>query len=223
MPEPDPSRRADVRRILDDLLDAEIPERDRLLELAPLHLDAILGAGLNLTRITGNEEYCVRHVVDSLLILPLLAGAKSVVDLGSGAGFPGVPLAIALPKVKFVLAESVGKKAAFLRKLAEELSLTNVRIAPERAEAELRKTAADVVVIRAVSATEKLVRLLGPVRRQFGTALLFKGPAGPAELEAATKELERARLAAQIVLRTELPRGQGSRTILKLQRLRERE
>ena len=104
------------------------------LALAPAQLEALaaLAAELadwntrvNLTAITAPDEVVDKHLLDSLAVLPLLKG-RSVADVGSGAGFPGLPLAIADPDRRFTLIESTGKKVKFIRHVVEQLALPNV-------------------------------------------------------------------------------------------------
>lgn len=93
----------------------------------------------NLTRITDDDEIVVKHFLDSLSPLRFIrldqAKGSSLVDVGSGAGFPGVPLALVYPRNRIVLIESNQKKCEFLRRLVGLLKLQNVEIVPERAEA----------------------------------------------------------------------------------------
>ena len=88
----------------------------------------------NLTAVRETEQMVVLHVLDSLSLLPHLGDAKRVVDVGTGAGFPGIPLAIARPEVSFTLLDSSHKKCSFLEQVRAELKLPNVSVACERVE-----------------------------------------------------------------------------------------
>lgn len=88
----------------------------------------------NLTAVRETEQMVVLHVLDSLSLLPHLGDAKRVVDVGTGAGFPGIPLAIARPEVSFTLLDSSHKKCSFLEQVRAELKLANVSVACERVE-----------------------------------------------------------------------------------------
>jgi 16S rRNA (guanine527-N7)-methyltransferase len=88
----------------------------------------------NLTAVRETEQMVVLHVLDSLSLLPHLGEAKRVVDVGTGAGFPGIPLAIARPEVSFTLLDSSHKKCSFLEQVRTELKLSNVSVACERVE-----------------------------------------------------------------------------------------
>lgn len=91
-------------------------------------------ARINLTGITDLKEVVARHYVDSLALLPALKGAGCLMDVGTGAGFPGVVIAITCPDLKVHLVESVQKKVHFLREVRRSLALTNVEIHPNRVE-----------------------------------------------------------------------------------------
>src|SRR5947209_16117527 len=106
-------------------LDAE--QHERLSRYLDLLLEA--NRSINLTRITDRAMAEVQHVGDALTLLPFIApGALSIVDVGSGGGVPGIPLAIARPEARVLLIESTKKKAAFLERAARELGLGNVRV-----------------------------------------------------------------------------------------------
>ncbi|NOK11642.1 16S rRNA (guanine(527)-N(7))-methyltransferase RsmG [Corallococcus exercitus] len=91
-------------------------------------------AKVNLTAITAPEEVLEKHFLDSLAVLPEVTGATSLLDLGAGAGFPGLPLRLALPGLGVTLVDTVGKKIAFIKAAAASLGLTGVRGLHARAE-----------------------------------------------------------------------------------------
>ena len=103
----------------------------------------------NLTAVREASQMVVIHVLDSLTLLPHLGGAKRVVDVGTGAGFPGIPLAIARPEISFTLLDSSHKKCSFLEQARAELGLANVQVVCERVEQWKPDTAFDAVVSRA--------------------------------------------------------------------------
>ncbi len=154
-------------------------------------------ASFNLTRITEPEAMWERHILDSLTLLPLLgelpeSGAK-VIDVGSGGGAPGIPLAIALPEAAFVLVESVGKKAAFLRQTVETMGLENVTVLSERAEdvgrSKEHRERYDAATARALGALRVAAELLTPLVKVGGSAYFIKGQKAAEELEDAKKAL----------------------------------
>jgi 16S rRNA (guanine527-N7)-methyltransferase len=153
-------------------------------------------------RRTGEPELVVRHVLDSLSAWPLISAlvAKKladvriadvrIADVGSGAGFPGVPLAVFLPHAHFTLVEPSAKKTAFLRNIAVLTSLKNVEVAELRLQ-ELRGHF-DLVVLRAFS---PLVRELDPLRRVLkasGKIIAYKGKRSRVDAELAEADVDPA-------------------------------
>ncbi len=116
------------------------------------------------------------HIADSLVGLELEAvrEASRIVDLGSGAGPPGLVLAIARPDAEVVLVESVGKKCAWLQRTVEELGVENVRVACARAE-ELDEAPFDVVTARALGSLPVLCEYAAPLLREGGSLVAWKG------------------------------------------------
>ena len=123
------------------------------------------------------------HVADALFVAPLIKPGSQVADLGSGAGFPGVPLAIACPDAAVFLVEARRKKANFLREVVRKADLGNVQVVEERAESLSSDHAGryDVVVCRAVWPLQDFMRISGPLVRSGGLAVAMKGPKGLAE------------------------------------------
>jgi len=151
---------------------------------------------VNLTRITAPEEIAVKHFLDSLsvqLALGDLPASFSVIDVGTGAGFPGLPLKIVRPDLRLTLLESTAKKAAFLHHIVDRLSLTNVRIVTARAEEAGQKTEHreqyDVAIARAVSALPALVEYTLPLVKVGGLVIAQKGQDPAAEVNDAARAL----------------------------------
>ena len=144
---------------------------------------------MDLTSVAG-EEMAARHFLDSLLPLKnaeLFPPNARVIDVGTGAGFPGLPLAIARPDLSVTLLEAQGKRCQFLNTVRGELGLANAEVIQERAEvlgrAEGRREAYDRAVARAVAPLNVLCEYLLPFVRVGGCALCWKGPAVTAEME----------------------------------------
>ena len=139
------------------------------------------------------ERVVPRHVLDSLrAVRPLVElDPRRVVDLGSGAGLPGIPLAVALPDVRFVLAEQRSKRAAFLELVVERLDLSNVDVHADRAET-LGSTGFDVATARAFAPASATWDVARPILRPGGALVLFagSGAALPHDLPEATTNLE---------------------------------
>ena len=142
----------------------------------------------NLTAITDPEQVQVRHYLDSLtavLAMREWPDGRRVVDIGAGAGFPGVPLKIAFPGIRLTLAESVGKKTAFLTELVGQLGLDDVEVLTVRAE-ELGRTEGyrgqfDVALARGVASLPALIEYALPLCKGHGHLLAWKGSDGPVE------------------------------------------
>lgn len=161
---------------------------------------------MNLTAITEPDEMWMRHIFDSLTLLPMLAelpeGAK-VVDVGSGAGLPGIPLAITMPANTFTLIESTGKKAAFIEAAAKALGLENVEVLNARAEEAGRdwnrgqgtRESFDAAVARAVGRLSIIAELCVPLVKVGGLVLLHKGAKADEELAEAAGALEKLKTA----------------------------
>jgi 16S rRNA (guanine527-N7)-methyltransferase len=150
--------------------------QDRLAILG----DLILGAGFNVTGLTDPQEIERTHFLDSLSLLDLgcVSSAKSLVDLGSGAGLPALVLALALPGAKIVAVESQRKKCAHIGRAAEALSLRNIEVYCARAEDYGRavgREAHDVVVSRAVAALPVVAEYSLPLLVVGGTMVAMKG------------------------------------------------
>ena len=124
------------------------------------------------------------HVADSLaaLVLDPVREARTVADLGTGAGFPGLPLAVALPRARVHLVESVGRKAAFLRRVVEAMGAGDVEVVPARAEDwRAGLGGMDVVCARAVAPLDVLVEYAAPLLREGGILVAWKGRRDAAE------------------------------------------
>ena len=140
------------------------------------HLDLVdeWGARMNLTAIRERAEQVTKHVLDSLSVRTYLRGTR-IADVGSGAGFPGIPLAIVEPRRHFTLIESTGKKCRFLEHVRDALGLDNVEIVQARAESHEPGVRYDTVIARAVGPVADLVRVAGPLVAGGGCLLAMKG------------------------------------------------
>jgi 16S rRNA (guanine527-N7)-methyltransferase len=134
-----------------------------------------------------------RHILNSAIVAPLLRPGV-VGDVGSGAGLPGLVLAIARPDVHFVLIEPMERRVAWLDEQVDALELPNVRVVRARAEEAVLTTPLDQVTARAVSALRKLIPLTAPLLRDGGELVLMKGAGAAAEIEAAAKQIRKYQL-----------------------------
>jgi 16S rRNA (guanine527-N7)-methyltransferase len=153
----------------------------QLAHLAQMLIDGSKRA--NLTAITDWDGVEARHLLDSLTLVacisePGLTRAQSLVDIGSGAGFPGLPLAIVLPHLDVTLVEATGKKVAFAARAIEALELENARAVHVRAEAAGRDPAYrehfDLAAVRAVGSLAADIELAAPLLRLGGRAFIMK-------------------------------------------------
>ncbi|MBT1595643.1 16S rRNA (guanine(527)-N(7))-methyltransferase [Curtobacterium sp. MCBA15_007] len=141
-----------------------------------------------------------RHILNSALLAPLLEARGRVADVGSGAGLPGLVLAIARPDVEFVLIEPMERRTDWLRAEADRLGLQNVTVLRGRAEDVADEVVVDQVTARAVSALSKLIPLTVPLVRSGGQLILMKGARVDEEIEKARKVILRKRLSDVEVL-----------------------
>ncbi len=167
---------------------------------------------VNLTAITDPTEAWTRHGLDAFSLVPLLAdlpaGAR-VLDMGSGGGVPGIPLAIARPDLRFTLVDATAKKTAFLVAVADALGLDNVTVINARAEeltsGDLRR-AFDAVTARAVAKIAALLPWTAPFAKAGGRLLFIKGERAGEELADAAKALRRFRCTHERTVQTQTGR-----------------
>jgi 16S rRNA (guanine527-N7)-methyltransferase len=203
---------------LEEFLPPDLPGRALVAVKAAEHLQLIEEANrqFNLTRITTPRDAAIKHVADSVLPWRLFYGAGRVLDIGTGAGFPGIPLALVLPEVKFTLSESIQKKARFVETALQKLSIANAQVSSRRAEELLLDESFDIVTARAVAPLSRLIPLFARSLRAGARFLVYKGPDAEQEIAEATAEIAKCRVKASIVMRYELPEDQGLRTIVEL-------
>ena len=161
------------------------------LPIAPLQIRAFMtylselkkwNKAYNLTSLKTDEEIIVKHFLDSLLYLSALQdGIVSVMDVGSGAGFPGVPLKIMRPEIMMYLLEPSRKKANFLRHIIQTLALDAIEVVEKRIE-EVRALTVDVAVTRALFQIREFIKKASPCVKEGGMLILSKGPRVKEEL-----------------------------------------
>lgn len=160
----------------------QLVERHRLPAAAATQIGALLTALADdphaPTTVRAPDQAVHTHLADSLvaLDLPEVRGATSIADLGAGAGFPGLPLAVALPQARVALVESTARKCAFIRATADAAGLTNVEVVAERAEAWSAGIGSrDLVTARALAPLAVLAEYAAPLLREGGMLVAWKG------------------------------------------------
>jgi 16S rRNA (guanine527-N7)-methyltransferase len=154
----------------------------------------------NLTSITTAKAMVIRHILDSVSISPFLVG-KRIIDVGTGAGLPGIPLAILNPKRKFVLLDSNNKKARFLRQAKMELQLNNVEIVHSRIEEYKNMRRFDCIISRAFSSLNEFFKSSEHLLLPRGCYLAMKGVYPLSELKA----VEQHKYIVNVVEKLEVP------------------
>jgi 16S rRNA (guanine527-N7)-methyltransferase len=150
----------------------------------------------NLTAIDDPQKIRIKHFLDSLTCMLAMRDTPidRIIDVGTGAGFPGIPLKIICPWIKLTLVESVGKKTTFCQHIVDTLKLKDVEVRKERVESvgchPEQRQKYDWAFARAVAALPVLVEYLLPLVRVGGSALAMKGESGPEEAHAAEKAIQ---------------------------------
>jgi 16S rRNA (guanine527-N7)-methyltransferase len=165
------------------------------LKLADGQIDALLrlidalesgNAQFNLTAIRDRPSMLRKHLLDSLSLQPFLRGAR-IADVGTGAGFPGLPLAVANPERHFALIEATGKKARFVATTAAAIGIDNVEVAHVRAEQYCPTVLFDTIVARALSSLADFIAYAGHLCAPDGRLLAMKGKRPDEEISALPK------------------------------------
>ena len=185
------------------LTDSQLAQFDRYAELL-----CEWNEKMNLTGITDPYGIVIRHFVDSLTLVPYLPEGATLIDVGTGAGFPAIPAAIARPDVRVTLLDSLNKRLTFLNAVVQELSLSCVSV-HARAEdgghkAELRESF-DVATARAVAALPTLCEYCVPFVKKGGVFVALKGPESDNELEVALKAAKALGASHKDTVRVQVP------------------
>ena len=180
---------------------------------------------MNLTAITEEQEVYNKHFLDSLMIVKALDLNKefTLCDVGSGAGFPSIPLSIVSNNAKVTIIDALNKRIKFLNDLILELGLKNVIALHERAEdfAKIKREFFDVTTARAVARLNILSELCLPLTKVGGYFIAMKGQGGNEEIKEATKGIEILGGHVEKVISLELPDSAGARDIIIIKKIKE--
>ncbi|MBN1615578.1 MAG: 16S rRNA (guanine(527)-N(7))-methyltransferase RsmG [Deltaproteobacteria bacterium] len=205
-----------------------IPLGDRELSLFDrYHGELILwNVRMNLTALRSSEDIVVKHFIDSLTVLPFLPGPHvKLLDVGTGAGFPGIPLKIVLGSLKIHLLESSRKKISFLKKVVHTLSLEETIPIHGRAEDISKElpfqSTFDVVISRATFRLPSWIEVGSPFLKQGGLLIAMKGAKVKEEVEEASKSIERYGLSSKGCHDLRLPFTGHTRNIMIYEKIHE--
>lgn len=181
---------------------------DQLTQLVALLV--FWNSSLNLTAIKDPEEMVVLHILDSAVIAPYLVG-KNIADVGTGAGFPGLVLAILRPDLQFTLIDSIAKKLSFVRTAMVKLKLDNVKIINKRCEDIVAEPKFDCIVNRAFAPLNKIIQWCSHLLDSKGTFLAMKANLTDEEL----KEIPNS-VKIDEIINLEVPGLDAKRQIVKM-------
>lgn len=180
---------------------------------------------MNLTAIIKPEEIIVEHFLDSLSLINIgdMKDVSTLIDVGTGAGFPGVPLKIMMPHIRVVLLDSLRKRTEYLRNLKVELGLDNMEIYHSRAEDSGAKSDMrgqfDIAVSRAVAPLNVLSELCLPFVKDGGVFVAYKGPAAQDELSAARDAIKILGGGIAKINRVDVPYSPKEHNLIIIQKL----
>lgn len=178
------------RQILQQGLQSlNIPVSDKQLDtlLAFIKLIEKWNKAYNLTAVRNREDMARIHILDSLAVLPYIEG-KRIADIGTGAGLPGIPLAIFLPDVEFTLVDSNSKKTRFVQQAILELKLKNVNVIHSRVENIQADMLFSTVIMRAFASIQEIISLTSRLIDSSGILLAMKGQKPTDELNSISNE-----------------------------------
>ncbi|MDP2903746.1 MAG: 16S rRNA (guanine(527)-N(7))-methyltransferase RsmG [Methylovulum sp.] len=169
----------------------------------------------NLTAIRNPEDMIYLHLLDSLAIVPFIAGQR-VIDIGTGAGLPGIPLAVCLPDTAFTLLDSNAKKTRFVQQAVLELKLNNVTVCHHRVENYHPESPFNTVITRAFASLSEIVRLTAHLLAPDGVLLAMKGQHLEAELAQLSEQLSTQALAKKSVISVSVPGIAAERCLVRI-------
>ena len=189
---------------------------DDQLHAMKTFVDLFIGKNkvINLTSIVDEEEIWIKHIFDSLMVTKFLSikPRMKIMDLGTGGGLPGIPLAIFYPETEFVLADSVQKKITAVKEFSDALELKNITAICERAEVlghdSAHREQYDAVLTRAVAPLRILIELTIPLLKLHGSFFAYKGPDYITELTEARNAIAKLKAEHPPIVFPEAPMSQ---------------
>ena len=149
---------------------------------------------MNLTAITDPKEIIIKHFIDSITVLKELGEKDTIIDVGTGAGFPGIPIKIVFPETKIILLDSLNKRVNFLNEVIKELKLKNIEAIHGRAEEygqnKIHREKYDVAIARAVAPLNILLEYLMPFVKVAGKCIAMKGPNTKEEIKSSQNAIK---------------------------------
>lgn len=173
---------------------------------------------INITAISSLKDAIIKHFLDSLSVIESLPCSGRLADIGSGGGFPGIPIAIVRPDLNVVLIEAARRKANFLRQAVRALGLKTAEVYHGRAETLGTGEQFDCIVSRAFSSIKTFLRISTPLLADDGIIVAMKGKDAEQELQEAGPEIKKAQLTITGERRFQLPFHGGTRTIIVFKR-----
>lgn len=210
----------------EELQKLNIQVNDQMLSRFELYYNKLVTVNeyMNLTAITERNEVYNKHFLDSLTIQKAIGEMTNIklCDVGSGAGFPSIPLAIVRDDVEVTIIDALNKRIKFLNELSNELSLTNVNAYHYRAEDYVKEKRGffDVVTARAVARLNILLELCMPLVKIGGYFVAMKGNLGSEELQEAKKAIEVLGGKIENTIKFDLPEDAGEREIIVIKKIK---
>ena len=178
---------------------------------------------INLTAITEISDIILKHYIDSLTINKYIKEQKTIIDIGTGAGFPGIPLKIVNPNNKFILVDSLNKRINFLKEVEKELNLQDIEMIHSRVEdlAKIKeyREKIDLAVSRAVANLSTLLEYMLPFVKENGLCICMKGPNITQEVEDSKKAIEILGGKIEKIEKINLPGSEIERNIILIRKI----
>ncbi len=208
-----------LKKILNSLCDVDININSIQIAALEIYVAELLkwNSSINLTAITDISEIYEKHILDSLLVLPYLDDIESLLDIGSGAGLPGIIISIMRPELNLSSVESIGKKINFQKNIKRKLNLQNFQVLQDRVE-NLQKFGKkyDATISRAFSSLDNFFELSLPLSDK--KIIAMKGPEGEQELSTLKKDRSEIDPKATFLYKYELPVSKSARSIIVFHR-----